>query len=176
MKPESNKYDHKDGDQFLSRRQARRFALQVLFSNEFLDENVKEVAARIAETLHNDVDEFSLAIIQKTSTGKNELDQLIIEGLTDKNIERVSTLEKILIRMALCELLEFPEIPIEVTLNEAVDLSKEFISLKSSRFINGVLDSLVKKLEQQNKIYKNLAARLPAQNPKKRKSPKDVEL
>jgi len=56
----------------------------------------------------------------------------------------------------------FPDIPVEVTLNEAVDLSKEFTSIKSSRFVNGVLDTLVKMLEKENKLNKSLIARLPS--------------
>ena len=81
-----------------------------------------------------------------------------------------------IIRIALCELLFFPDIPIEVTLNEAVDLSKEFVSLKSSRFVNGILDTLVKLLEKDKKINKSLLARLPSRNRNLKKKVKDIKL
>ena len=163
MDKEFNKpFDHKDGDQILSRRQARRFALQVLFCNEFLREDIREVAHRIADTLSHEIDDFSEEIIDKTHRKRHHLDGIIISGLVDRNIDRVPLLEKVLIRMALCELLQFPDIPIEVTLNEAVDLSKEFTSIKSSRFVNGILDTLVKMLEKDNKLNKSLIARLPS--------------
>jgi len=164
-----NIIDHKDGDQNLSRRQARRFALQVLFSNEFLKEDIQEVTKRIADTLENEIIEFSNNIIEKTFSQQDYLDDIITDGLVDRNLDRVPLLEKVLIRMALCELLCFPDIPVEVTLNEAVDLSKEFTSLKSSRFINGILDTLVKMLEKDHKIKKDLLARLPASKVKHQK-------
>ncbi|MBN2365538.1 MAG: transcription antitermination factor NusB [Calditrichaeota bacterium] len=168
--------DHKDGDQNLSRRQARRFALQVLFCNEFLNENIDTVTERLAETLSNEVDDFSVEIIRKTSERAQKLDKLIIEGLLDRNIERLMLLEKVLLRMSLCELTCFPDIPVEVTLNEAVDLSKEFISYKSARFVNGILDTLFKKLEKENKLNKSLIARLPSRKSKILRSIKDVKL
>lgn len=176
MIPEYLSFDHKDGDQILTRRQARRFALQVLFSIEFLHENVDVVTARIAKTLQSDVDDFSVELIQKTYDSREEMDQIIVDALTDRNIERVSLLERIVIRMAVCELLDFGDIPVEVTLNEAVELSKEFVSLKSSRFVNGVLDTLVRKLEDQHKIHKKLLAKLPAPGPRRGKPTKDVNL
>ena len=168
--------DHKDGDQLLSRRQSRRFALQVLFCNEFLNEDLNQLSVRVAETLNNNIDEFSKMLIDITSRSSDELDLIILEGLIDKNINRVPLLEKMIIRIALCELLFFPDIPIEVTLNEAVDLSKEFVSLKSSRFVNGILDTLVKLLEKDKKINKSLLARLPSRNRNLKKKVKDIKL
>ncbi|OGB69854.1 MAG: transcription antitermination factor NusB [Caldithrix sp. RBG_13_44_9] len=171
-----NDVDHKDGDQILSRRQSRRFALQVLYSNEFLREDIGEVAGRIAQTLHNEIDEFSREIMTRTSQQAEVLDQMILEGLVDRNINRLAILERVLIRMSLCELLYFPDIPIEVTLNEAVDLSKEFISLKSSRFVNGLLDTLVKKLDKEQKVKKTLLARLPSGMKKDERQSKEIKL
>jgi len=165
----NHKFDHKDGDQNLSRRQGRRFALQVLFSNEFLREDIREVTERIADTLNNHIMDFSTDIIEKTYNHQCKLDTIITSGLVDRNLDRVPLLEKVLIRMALCELLYFPDIPVEVTLNEAVDLSKEFTSIKSSRFINGILDTLVKMLEKDQKIKKDLLARLPSSKVKHQK-------
>jgi N utilization substance protein B len=168
--------DHKDGDQALSRRQSRRFALQVLYCNEFLKEDIVEVAGRVARTLHNEIDDFSRDIITRTANQAEELDELILQGLVDRNIKRLPILERVLIRMALCELLNFPDIPIEVTLNEAVDISKEFISLKSSRFVNGLLDTLVKKLDKEKKVKKTLLARLPLAVKKSERQNKEIKL
>jgi len=56
--------------------------------------------------------------------------------------------------LAIAEFLRFPEIPIKVTLNEAIELSKEFSTEKSSNFINGLLDSIKKHLLAENKIKK----------------------
>lgn len=149
------KIDRKDWDLMLSRRKARRFALQVLFCNEYLHEDILSVIDRVSNTLTHETNDFSLDLISKTSKNTADLDALILAGLTDKDIHRVPVLDKVLLRLAICEFLYFPDIPVEVTLNEAIELSKEFISIKSSRFINGILDTIFKKLNKQNKINKN---------------------
>jgi N utilization substance protein B len=56
--------------------------------------------------------------------------------------------------MAICELLKFPSIPVKVTLNEYLELAKEYSTPKSSIFINGILDNLVKELQADNRIQK----------------------
>ena len=56
--------------------------------------------------------------------------------------------------MAICELLKFPSIPIKVTLNEYLEIAKEYSTPKSSIFINGILDNLVKDFQAENKIKK----------------------
>lgn len=156
------KIDHRDRDQMLSRRQARRFALQVLFSNEFLHEDMSDVMVHISDMLSHEIDRFSQELINTTNEHIPELDELILNSLKDRDIHRVPILDKVLIRLAVCELLYFPDIPIEVTINEAVELSKEFISLKSSRFTNGILDAIYKKLKKEHKVKKNMLARIPA--------------
>ncbi len=166
MNLEKKEIDHKDRDQMLSRRKARRFALQVLFCNDFLGEDINSVIPRIAETLNQEVDEFSLKLINTTTKHIEKLDLLILNGLTDKDIKRVPKLDKALLRLALCEILYFSDIPIEVTLNEAIELSKEFISIKSSRFINGILDTIYKNLDKEKKINKDVTTYLPSLNSK----------
>jgi N utilization substance protein B len=56
--------------------------------------------------------------------------------------------------MAICEFIKFPSIPVKVTLNEYLELAKEYSTPKSSIFINGILDNLVKELQTSNKIVK----------------------
>jgi transcription antitermination protein NusB len=160
MYDEDIEIEHKHRDAMLSRRQARRFALQVLFANEFLQENILDVLERVAATLNNDTDDFTRKLVVKTSEHAAELDDLIVSNLADQNFERVALLDRILIRLALCELLFFQDIPVEVTINEALELSKEFISYKSSRFINGILDTLFRELQKDKKLGKDLFADL----------------
>jgi N utilization substance protein B len=56
--------------------------------------------------------------------------------------------------MAICEFFKFPSIPIKVTINEYLEIAKEYSTPKSSIFINGILDNLVKEFQTQNKIVK----------------------
>ena len=69
-------------------------------------------------------------------------------------MERLAVLDVIIIKMALVEFLYFPTIPTKVTLDEYVDISKEYSTPKSKDFVNGILDKLMKTLLEEGKIKK----------------------
>ena len=69
-------------------------------------------------------------------------------------MERLAVLDVILIKMALVEFLYFPTIPTKVTLDEYVDISKEYSTPKSKDFVNGILDKLMKTMLEEGKIKK----------------------
>lgn len=83
-----------------------------------------------------------------------KLKTLIIPILQNWDIERVAVIDMILLKMALSELLNFPSIPPKVTLNEFVEISKLYSTEKSKDFINGILDRLLKKLQNDGLIKK----------------------
>lgn len=68
--------------------------------------------------------------------------------------ERIAEIDTIIMKMAICEFLKFPSIPVKVTINEYLELAKEYSTPKSSMFINGILDNLVKEFNQEDKIKK----------------------
>ena len=68
--------------------------------------------------------------------------------------ERVANMDLIIMQMALAEMLNFPNIPINVTLNEYIDAAKYYSTPKSGVFINGILDSVVKELREEKKLIK----------------------
>ena len=70
------------------------------------------------------------------------------------DFKRVALVDRLVIRMAFCELLYFDEIPPKVTINEAIELAKTFSTEQSGRFVNGILDSLYKKFKTDKKIVK----------------------
>jgi len=69
-------------------------------------------------------------------------------------LERLSRLDRILMHMAICEMLNFEEIPVKVTINEYLELAKTYSTPKSSKFINGILDSLYNDFRETGKIIK----------------------
>ncbi|HET56271.1 MAG TPA: N utilization substance protein B, partial [Ignavibacteria bacterium] len=69
--------------------------------------------------------------------------------------ERIALLDRLILRLALCELLFFEEIPPKVTINEAIDLAKKFSTEDSGRFVNGILDAVLRKLKQENRLAKH---------------------
>ncbi len=91
-----------------------------------------------------------------SEVGKNEAYLLTLIEPTLKNwdIERLAIIDMILLKMALAEFLYFPTIPTKVTLNEYLEVSKQYSTPKSKDFINGILDRLMKALEAEGKINK----------------------
>lgn len=100
------------------------------------------------------VKEFGEILLQKVSTEDKELLEIIEPSLKNWDAERVAIMDMILLKMALCELMTFETIPTKVTLNEYVEISKQYSTDKSKDFINGILDRLMKKLEKEGKIVK----------------------
>ena len=98
--------------------------------------------------------EFSRSLLRRTAHNNEEFEAEILGNTPNWDQDRIATLDKILIKMALCEFLRFPSIPVKVTINEYLELSKEYSTPKSSIFINGVLDRLVKKYKKEERLNK----------------------
>ncbi|NRF40279.1 transcription antitermination factor NusB [Pedobacter foliorum] len=79
---------------------------------------------------------------------------LIAERTKNWESERIALMDTILMKMAICELLNFPSIPVKVTINEYLDLSKDYSTPKSNSFINGILDKIMGDLKRTNSITK----------------------
>ena len=85
----------------------------------------------------------------------NEKWEKEIEGKTPNwDKDRIAEIDYILLKMAICELLNFPSIPEKVTINEYLEIAKEYSTPKSSIFINGILDKLVKEYKSNGKLQK----------------------
>ncbi|WP_348621557.1 transcription antitermination factor NusB [Pedobacter lusitanus] len=91
-----------------------------------------------------------------TYTLKNntEYQNLIAERTKNWESERIALMDTILMKMAICELMNFPSIPVKVTINEYLDLSKDYSTPKSNSFINGILDKILGDLKRTNSIKK----------------------
>ncbi len=98
--------------------------------------------------------QFVKQLYRKTLVNNVELNNVISERASNWDLERIAIMDTILIKMAITELIEFPSIPIKVTLNEYIELSKEYSSPKSKVFINGVLDKLIIDYKEQGIIRK----------------------
>lgn len=68
--------------------------------------------------------------------------------------ERIANLDAVLLQMAICEFQKFPSIPVKVTINEYIDIAKEYSTPKSSFFINGILDKIVKEYQDNGELNK----------------------
>ncbi len=97
---------------------------------------------------------FILELFRKTLLHSEEFDHLIETRTRNWELERIALTDVILIKMALTEFMYFTQVPVKVTMNEYIEISKQFSSVKSKLFINGILDKLVTDLAQENKIKK----------------------
>ncbi|GIZ08133.1 transcription antitermination factor NusB [Flavobacterium sp. UMI-01] len=98
--------------------------------------------------------DFAKDLFRKTVLNEKELAQKFVDKTPNWDTERIAEIDTIILKMAICELLKFPSIPVKVTLNEYLELAKEYSTPKSSIFINGILDNLVKELESNKSLLK----------------------
>lgn len=99
---------------------------------------------------------FAESLLLKSIENKNECDQLVSANLRGWDSERIASMDKILLQAAITELLYFDDIAIEVTLNEYLELAKEYSGDKSYVFINGILNEILHQLKNENKLLKAL--------------------
>lgn len=101
-----------------------------------------------------DLLDYSQKLFTLTIQGDERYMKLITPKLKNWEADRLATIDIILLKMALCELFEFDNIPVKVTLNEYIDIAKEYSTAKSGDFVNGVLDNIVKEQRKLDTIHK----------------------
>ncbi len=98
--------------------------------------------------------EFVIELFNKTILNEEETNTYISEKTKNWDVERIALVDTILMKMAITELMNFNSIPIKVTMNEYIDISKEFSTPKSKGFINGILDKILMDLKSAGKVKK----------------------
>jgi len=99
--------------------------------------------------------EFVSLLFRKTVLNEIELAKEYIDKTPNWDSERIAEIDTIILKLAICEFLKFPSIPVKVTINEYLELAKEYSTPKSSIFINGILDNLVKDFTNEGKMKKS---------------------
>ena len=128
-------------------------------ANTIVRNSLKRVAEpdAIITVLYKDDEDrkFSLELFRKVVLNKPEFIEEIKGRTPNWDSDRIAELDFTLLLMALAELFYFPSIPVNVTINEYLEIAKEYATPKSSMFINGVLDNVVKDITKQKRIRKN---------------------
>ncbi|GAB5400392.1 MAG: transcription antitermination factor NusB [Aureisphaera sp.] len=107
------------------------------------------------ELFKNEEDrEFSFLLLQKVILNDDKLSEWIDGKTPNWDKERIAEIDMIILKMGIAEFLYFPSIPVKVTINEYLEVAKEYSTPKSSLFINGILDKLVKELTKNDKLNK----------------------
>ena len=106
--------------------------------------------------LYRDIEdkEFAIELLKKTIINLTKLNQEIEKKTTNWDSDRIADVDYVLLQMAICEIQNFSSIPVKVSINEYLEIAKEYSTPKSSIFINGILDKLVKEYEKEGKLNK----------------------
>jgi N utilization substance protein B len=126
----------------------------VLRSIKSIDEDAYDIKLM---DLFNDKDEdkqFMLDLFTKAILFDEEYEDIVQKYTKNWDVERIAMIDIIIMKMGICEALNFRSIPIKVTLNEYIDLSKRYSTPKSRIFVNGMLDKIFSDLKKNNKIVK----------------------
>lgn len=99
--------------------------------------------------------EFTKELIRISVRHEDELNEIIEQKAQNWDFERIALIDRLIIQMALAEFLYFPSIPPKVTLNEYVEMAKNYSTPKSKTFVNGILDKSLKDLKDAGKIRKS---------------------
>jgi len=98
--------------------------------------------------------EFAKQLFRKTALNADVFVKEYEDKTRNWELDRIAEIDTIILNLGVCELQKFPSIPVKVTINEYLELAKEYSTPKSSIFINGILDALVKEYREENKLNK----------------------
>lgn len=141
----------------ITRREAREYAMQVLYAYELSQEPIEMLMETIAAAEMNTAPEhlsFTRNLVYAVLNHRQELDTIIIEHARNWEFDRLAVIDKILLRLGITEFLYFPDIPPKVTMNECVEIAKKFSTEKSGHFINGLLDTIQHVLLERGRMQK----------------------
>ncbi len=114
----------------------------------------KTSSVHFNEIISPDKKEFAIKLLETVEEKKEHLQSLIIPKLKNWDSERIAQVDMILMKMGVSEFLYFETIPPKVTINEYIDLAKEYSTQQSGQFVNGILDNIHKELVQQGLMQK----------------------
>ncbi len=135
-----------------TRRKSRELALQMLFQADLGKQPIDEVRKTFWQgrgEVANDVRGFADDLFRVATDRAPEIDKMIQEHAENWRMDRMAAVDRNLLRAAVAELLGFRATPRAVIINEAIEIARKFSSPESVQFINGVLDSVGKEIENQ---------------------------
>lgn len=139
------------------RREIRETVLQALYAEELSRdswEHILEVIIKPKLQTEKEAYKFAENLFLRTLNHQDEIDEIIQKHIKNWKIERLTTIDKLILRIALCEFLYFEQIPTKVTINEALEIAKKYSTSKSSNFVNGILDAALEELREADRINK----------------------
>jgi N utilization substance protein B len=140
----------------LKRRVVREKVLQALYAFELSHEPIEMIIDTIVGDLkqHPEAFAFAKSLILKVIEHSEVLDKMITKRIQHWEFNRLAIIDRIVMRMGICELLYYDDIPPKVSINEAIEIVRAYSTDKSDKFVNGVLDSVLEDLKKDGKLNK----------------------
>ncbi len=132
----------------ISRRKGREFAMQALYASEVGGD---AGPADSGSLLHDgpvapETREYGMSLARTVKARAREIDDLIAGCSENWDVERLAVVDRAILRVSIAELMTQPDVPPKVCINEAVEIARKFSTENSSRFVNGVLDAVCRRL------------------------------
>jgi transcription antitermination protein NusB len=140
-----------------TRREAREVAMQALYAFELGGGEASHILETIVkERLGDDREgiEFATRLFLRTLDRLVESDRLIERHTENWDLSRIALIDRIVLRMAICEFRGFEDIPPKVTINEAIEVVKKYSTERSGQFVNGILDAILAELRTAGELKK----------------------
>lgn len=130
------------------RRKAREIALQTLYAEEVSGADWRAAFRDNVERRKpsEGVVEYAERLVEHVIEERTQLDERLRRRLQNWELERVSVIDRTILRIALAELIHCPEVPTNVIMDEAIEIAKKFSSADAGKFVNGVLDALAREV------------------------------
>lgn len=140
----------------INRRNLREAVLKALYAFLLSNDDASHVIATQIKPEAKDKEELQFAEKLFLATARNgeEYDTYIDSRIKNWELSRIALVDKIVLRMAICEFITFDDIPTKVTINEAIEVAKKFSTANSGKFVNGVLDGVLEDLRKEGRINK----------------------
>lgn len=139
-----------------NRRLLREKALQALYAYELNGEGLTLLTEGILSDITSPADiEFAKQLINYTVANTKILDKKIQDKVANWEMDRIALIDRILLRIGIAEIMYFPDIPPKVTINEVIEIAKDYSTSNSNKFINGILDAVLSDLKKSGELNKS---------------------
>ncbi|MTI88249.1 MAG: transcription antitermination factor NusB [Balneolaceae bacterium] len=141
----------------INRRDVRETVLKALYALLQSNDSIQHVTDTIIKKSVGSKKEsrrFAERLFFLTAEHNEALDEIISAHIKNWDIHRLAMIDRLVLKIALCEFLHFEEIPTKVTINEAIEIVKKYSTAKSGNFVNGILDAALDDLSEKGEINK----------------------
>jgi transcription antitermination protein NusB len=141
--------------QVFRRRYVREKVLQILYAQEMNKDALQALLDGMLSDVNDSAErDFADNLVNRVIIHKKNLDEIIKKRVDNWEMNRIALIDKILLRMGICEILYFPDIPPKVSINESIEIAKIYSTAGSGKFINGILDAVLNELKIKGEVKK----------------------